>query len=258
MLTKDIINQTLKKYERLLEKSDHEFLQRVFGEGIEKYIDRIKQYGFTNKNRILDAGCGYGQWSLAMRTLNKHVSSVDAAADRVLFLNDLIEKNEISNLDVSQASLSALPYEDNTFDAVFCYGVIFLTPWRESLKELTRVLRPGGSLYVNANGIGWYKHLWYNEPNACKKHQPRQIASKVLDQTYLYNNKSYIPPNSSINLMIEPHQLTEALTQAGYDPIRQASEGQLSSDGSVVSTPGFFQGEYLGDLGVYEIIARKK
>lgn len=53
-----------------------------------------------------------------------------------------------SNLDYI-APLHDMPVEDNTFDAILCTQVLEHLEWpRESVKEMYRVLKPGGKLYI--------------------------------------------------------------------------------------------------------------
>src|SRR5207249_6711989 len=65
------------------------------------------------------------------------------------------------------------------FDGVFCFGVIFTTSdWRRALGEMTRVLAPGGLLYANENGIGYYKHAFTQQPNKRDGHDPRKRSEE--------------------------------------------------------------------------------
>ncbi|MDP2193596.1 MAG: hypothetical protein Q8K36_03625, partial [Alphaproteobacteria bacterium] len=64
-------------------KAEETFFQRVYSKGIAPYVERLQQYKFEKYERILDAGCGYGQWSLALSQLNKEVYACDADHKRV-------------------------------------------------------------------------------------------------------------------------------------------------------------------------------
>jgi hypothetical protein len=55
-------------------------------------------------------------------------------------------------------------------------------------------------------------------------------------------------------VIIEPRDLTDALTTLGCVAIEQGAEGMLGAPGARAP---FFAGEYLGDLGVYEVLCRK-
>jgi SAM-dependent methyltransferase len=238
-----------------LEANSSAFLRRVFADGLAKYVQRLRQYGFEGHGDVLDAGCGFGQWSLALSELNRHVEAIDIAPDRVQFLTELALALGKTNLAVCQCSLSRLGFEDRSFDAVFCYGVIFLTRWRESLTEFARVMRPGGRLYVNANGLGWYKNLWYAAPNKTADYDPEYRAAQVWLNTWRYRNGQ--PVQDGFDILIEPHELESALSELGFENISCAGEGLLGRAPGAAGPPPFFAATYFGDTGVYEIIAQR-
>ena len=105
-----------------------------------------------------------------------------------------------------------MPYPDNCFDLVFCYGVIFLTPWRQSLGELSRVLKTGGKLYVNANGLGWYNYLWKEEHNKTTDYDPKAVAAQSFSSTLRYNREGYYEQGT--NLIIEPKQIQHEMRKS--------------------------------------------
>jgi len=235
--------------------NDRLFLQRIYGEGLGKYVDRLKAIGFTGKDTILDAGCGYGQWSLALAEMNKTVESCDISPLRVRFLEALADQLGVSNMTAKVSGIDLMPYPDNHFDSVFCYGVIFLTPWRQSLTELKRVLKPDGRLYVNANGLGWYMFLWQEEHNKADDYDPKAIAAKCLSDTLTYDRKGIYEPGA--NLIIEPREIQRELEQFGFQQIKIAHEGGLHLNQSVPAPQPFFKGEYSGQVGIYEATASK-
>jgi ubiquinone/menaquinone biosynthesis C-methylase UbiE len=54
-----------------------------------------------------------------------------------------------SNADAVVAGSEAIPYDDDTFDVVTSNGMLNLSPLKEqSLREIFRVLRPGGRLHL--------------------------------------------------------------------------------------------------------------
>ncbi len=235
-----------------LSQNDKDFLKRIFNKGVSPYVNRIKQYGFVNKEKILDAGCGFGQWSLSLAQLNNEVFACDADDKRVEFIKNTALENSIDNIRVQQGFIDNLPYENEFFDAVFCYGVIFLTPWKKSLAELVRVLKKGGTLYVNANGLGWYKHLWYTAHNQTEDYDPQLIAANAWKNTHSYNKNDEAP--FPCDIIIEPNQLKNEAEKLGLTNIKCDGDGLL---GNPENKNTFFQKEYFGDVGVYELIGVK-
>ena len=93
--------------------------------------------------RALDAGCGTGVCSLALAERSEYVLGLD------LSLGSLRTAAEVFGGTLCNASLLDLPLRSDSFDLVFCWGVIHHTsdPAR-ALDELVRVLEPGGMLIL--------------------------------------------------------------------------------------------------------------
>ncbi len=251
------IAAVVREFRADLGENDVSFLRRVFAGGLAPYRDRLEAIGFAGQARVLDAGCGFGQWALALAERNAAVAAVDAAAVRIRILARLAQLEARTNLTTRTASTTRTRYPDAHFDAVFCYGVLFATPWRQTLAEFARVLRPGGRLYVTANGFGWTKHLWYERPNAAADYDPRWHAAMTLLNTWGYEQGRR--PRPGVHLLIEPEALTEELRRLGFGGLRTAAEGHLRAPGyrGPAARP-FFRGEYRGDPGIYEVLARKR
>lgn len=112
---------------------------------------------FAGKH-VLDAGCGGGRNSVAMARLGAaHVDAVDVATQGL----DIARRRtaELPNVRIQQASILDLPYPDESFDLVWCAGVLMITDDEDrALDELVRVLKPGGKLYLlvyATGGIRW-------------------------------------------------------------------------------------------------------
>lgn len=99
---------------------------------------------------LLDAGCGPGGETLA------------AAGDRGVGLDFSREQLELAQTTVPgelvQGEMTALPFADDSFDAVSAmYSLIHvpLADHRTVLAEFSRVLRPGGTLLVTEGSQEW-------------------------------------------------------------------------------------------------------
>jgi SAM-dependent methyltransferase len=94
---------------------------------------------------VLDAGCGHGRYLPAFAALGATVVGLDAGRgpeEAGASLDD-------PRIGVVQGSVLRLPFRDETFDLAFCDGVIHHTPDpRAAFRELARVVRPGGGVYV--------------------------------------------------------------------------------------------------------------
>ena len=81
-LVADFVSQLL----LALNTESDAFLRRVYADGLGKYADRLSQHGLSGCSRVLDAGCGYGQWGLALAADCDRVEAVDVDADRLAFV----------------------------------------------------------------------------------------------------------------------------------------------------------------------------
>jgi ubiquinone/menaquinone biosynthesis C-methylase UbiE len=98
---------------------------------------------------MLDWGCGWGQVSHLLKRAGLEVTSFDyrpmAGEDGIRRL----ERFPDVEAYISATDPRKLPYDDAQFDAVLSCGVLeHVVDPDESLEELKRVLRPGGTLYV--------------------------------------------------------------------------------------------------------------
>ncbi len=105
--------------------------------------------GDVSGRRILDAGCGSGPLTAALRDRGADVTGFDASAAMV----DLARERLGDDADVHVADLAApLPFADAAYDDVVASLVLhYLEDWSGALSELRRVLKPGGRLMVSVN-----------------------------------------------------------------------------------------------------------
>jgi SAM-dependent methyltransferase len=96
--------------------------------------------------RILDAGCGSGPVSAALRDRGAVMTGFDSSAKMV----ELARRRLGDGADLQVADLSLpLPFPDDAFDDVVAALVLhYLEDWTGPLAELRRVLTPGGRLIV--------------------------------------------------------------------------------------------------------------
>lgn len=105
--------------------------------------------------RLLDVGCGDGALCLLVGERACRRIGVDGALAA-------LGKAAAAGVSVQCANLDGahLPYRDGTFDAVACLDVLehVLDP-RHLLREMARVLRPGGVLVLTTPNIRYYGFL---------------------------------------------------------------------------------------------------
>ena len=88
--------------------------------------------------RLLEVGCGTG---LVLERLASHFDETVG----IDLSPGMLEKASARGLDVHEASVEALPFEDNSFDAVVSFKVLaHVDRIRTAALEMVRVLKPGG------------------------------------------------------------------------------------------------------------------
>jgi SAM-dependent methyltransferase len=108
---------------------------------------------------VLDLGCGYGGISLAFAQRSQLVISADQDAARLAEVQKRVRDDGVANMLTLKLKGEALPFESARFDVVLLNGVLEYMgvnaegadPERlqlEALKEIRRVLRPGGVVYL--------------------------------------------------------------------------------------------------------------
>jgi SAM-dependent methyltransferase len=119
--------------------------------------------GVRAGDRLLDLGCGFGRHSYQAARLGAAVVSFDASWDEVRNVQDtfgaMLVAGELTADDPgvgsTQGDALQLPFADGSFDRVIASEVLEHIPDDEAaMAELTRVLRPGGTMAVTVPRCG--------------------------------------------------------------------------------------------------------
>ncbi|MCH7953916.1 MAG: class I SAM-dependent methyltransferase [Chloroflexi bacterium] len=115
---------------------------QIWTPGLERRLALVRRHVPLEGKRILDAGCGVGAFVRRLREFTPNVQGFDIERESVL---RGIE--EVPGLGVAVAE--HLPYRDGTFDVILMHEVLeHVDDDLESLREMHRVLAPGGRLVV--------------------------------------------------------------------------------------------------------------
>ena len=97
---------------------------------------------------ILEIGCGTGSFSLALANRGAQVVGFDCSEPMLAKAQSKF-RSQKSALFLVKGLASYLPFTDESFDGVVCLLALdFMTERETVLREMTRVLRPGGFLSV--------------------------------------------------------------------------------------------------------------
>jgi len=123
------------------------------GDNGRKFVLDPAVNAWLNNHRIrraLDVGCGEGRVSRLMKSHGIEVTGIDPT-------EPMIEQARARDPegDYSIARAEALPFDDGQFDLVLtCLTLIDIPDFRAGIKEMARVLEPGGHLLaLNLTGL---------------------------------------------------------------------------------------------------------
>src|SRR6266850_1152249 len=126
---------------------------------------------------VLDAGCGTG-YNLS------HYASQDS---RKVYGLD-IEKNAIEWVrkrgfhKIAQASVTQIPFTSGTFDLVFSFDVLQQLPEKlneTAIREMHRVLKPGGVLFIRVAAFEWLRSSHDEELNTLHRFSRTELVDKL-------------------------------------------------------------------------------
>ena len=132
-------------------------LGRLVATRMNRHHEKLTLWGLTkvtigSDSVILDVGCGGGKTlgKLARMAPQGKVFGIDYSADMVDFSNEvnktLITQNRV---EIIEESVEKMSFKDNFFDLVTAFETYyFWTDFPAAMKEIKRVLKPGGKLLL--------------------------------------------------------------------------------------------------------------
>lgn len=176
--------------------------------------EMLRLAGNVRNRHILDAGCGHGPLAGALIERGARVTGFDSSEAMIgLAKQRPDEEAELQVADLGQP----LPFDDDTFDDVVASLVFhYLPDWQAALRELRRVLRPGGRLIMSVNHPILYP--WTNPGKDYFKitKYPDELTFNGLPATLTYWHRPL-------------HAMTNAFSEAGFQ-IETVSEPSYSAD----------------------------
>ncbi len=112
------------------------------------------------KNDFLEVGCGNGVVSRYLAdSYQANVVGIDVDREQVELARK--EAGDVGGIRFLEADATSLPFVDASFDLVLSFGVLHhIENWQDALKEIKRVLRPGGYfIYAELIYPNWIARL---------------------------------------------------------------------------------------------------
>ena len=161
---------------------------------------KYERLGLQPGDTVLDLGCGFGRHAFEAARRGASVVALDAGSDEVngvaATFAAMVEAGELArgslHANVVQGDALHLPFPDGSFDRVICSEVLEHIPDDlAAMRELTRVLRPGGTMAVTVPRFGPELINWalsdeyHNVPGGHVRIFRRRVLSERLTSTGL-------------------------------------------------------------------------
>jgi ubiquinone/menaquinone biosynthesis C-methylase UbiE len=134
----------------------------------------IEMAGLNPQARILDVACGTGIVARRAAQRMGNVASITGldSNDGMLQVAQTLWDGRQPSIDWRKGDVAALPFPNQAFDTVFCQqGLQFFPDRLAALKEIHRVLAPGGRLAISVwRSIQYNRHIAVDAHRAA--HQP--------------------------------------------------------------------------------------
>jgi len=186
----------------------YDAMNRAMTLGLDRRWRRLTARAVVRRGeKILDACCGTGDLALAGRAAGGDVVGVDFSEAMLARA-----RRKAPEMEWVQADAAALPFPDESFDAVTVgFGIRNLADLEGGLRELARVLKPGGRLgcleITRPRGIlRPFFRVWFDGLVPA--------AGKVLPGGAAY---SYLP--ASVRRFPGPEDLAAAMRRAGFGQV---------------------------------------
>lgn len=115
------------------------------------------------------------------------------------------------------ADAQALPFDETRFDAIACqFGLMFMPDPLAALREMRRVLRPGGALLLNT---------W----NAMRTNQAQHLVHELACAAFPHDPPRFLEVPFSLP---DPHGLASRVRDAGFSEVRVETVGKVAEAGS--------------------------
>lgn len=122
--------------------------KRKFRYSLQDYMHDAFRFDDFPGQLVMDLGCGAGIDSAEFARNGAKVISLDLTRRATQLTRDLLEETGLPSA-VIQASATALPFRDDTFECVYSYGVLHHIPGiQTALAEIHRVLKSDGRVMV--------------------------------------------------------------------------------------------------------------
>ena len=202
--------------------SDHEYFTEAY-ETLKARLERngVDPFALFGGKTVLDVGCGIGKYAVAMvRFGAARVTGIDiteAGIDKARAQAIKIKDGE--RLSFRVGSVTEIPAPDASVDVAWCNSVLHLIEQPAcGIRELVRILKPGGRAFIYVNGRFGLLELLVRTLYAANQGLPRGLFQHVLAATGMNPGRiAWIVGTTFANYRFLPQaEVEELLKDAGF------------------------------------------
>jgi len=235
-----MMNEVETRTGRLFGDLWHHLDENQFEESAAFFASRFEANGFDlswfEGKKCLDVGCGGGRYSIAMGRLGAgQVVGCDISEDGLT--DARLRAEGLPNVTFEKASALDLPFAAASFDFVFSSGVLHhTTDPDKGLDELSRVLRPGGYLYLMLYGGGGLRWAASMAVRPCAQELGVDFIDQAIGKTGLpANNRRHFLDDffAPIVKFVTWSSLHSKLKARGYGEINRWGRDDHDADANL-------------------------
>ncbi|WP_028580528.1 class I SAM-dependent methyltransferase [Desulfogranum japonicum] len=154
--------------------------------------------------KLLEIGCSMGNDTMQLARRGMKVTGIDITQTAIDLITERFLLFEMSG-DFQVADAENLPFEDNTFDVVYSFGVLHHTPDTVgAIEEARRVLRPNGKAFVmlyNTCSLNWLAHRLTGIPFDGSRAEPCPVEKSYMPFSAKKLFKNYTSTHLSVDYL---------------------------------------------------------
>ncbi len=215
-----------------MKKIDKNFTLHSYQKGIALYTEAANNLGlwaseeyvlnkyFSNKDHILDVGCGAGRTTFGLHQLGFHnIIGIDIHPDMISSAKELANQKQV-HLDFRVGDATNLEFEASSFDSLlFSFNGVMTIPGPENrikaFQEVHRVLKPNGIFIFTTHDREAdknYHEFWEKEKIAWKTGQQDKRLHEFGD---IVNYSSDVMQNIYVHIP-DRQEVVDHLSNVGF------------------------------------------
>jgi len=127
----------------------HRLLHSVHNETLAKFELVMNKLDLKPKEAILDAGAGLNVFCFEMARRGGTVVAIDVNSSKMIMIKHIARKMRFRMLDICVASVTNIPFRNDSFNKVLCSEVLEHVPDDKSvIDEFYRIIKRGGKVVI--------------------------------------------------------------------------------------------------------------